>query len=185
MAVAVLGLVFATTEVQAQVFTPSYMSPVMLNDLGIYISDGPGDVTLEGVWRGGPLGVRVGFVDADFDDFLSVGGEFRMPLTVAEVPVGLAFTAAGQALVGDETAIGLQGGVTAGYRFVQEGIALTPYIHPRLAFINGFGPNDDFDMEVLADVGVDVELPRNLVFRLGIGLSDENSDWGIGLAWRR
>lgn len=170
---------------EAQVFTPTYMSPMGLSDLGIYVSDGPGDLTLEGIWRGGPLGLRVGFVDSDVDDLLSLGGEFRSPIALQGAPIGLAFVAGAQGLLGDNSAVGLQAGVSAGYRFVQPGFGLTPYIHPRIALIDGFGPDDDFEAEVLADVGVDLELPNRIVFRLGVGLSDETADWGLGLAWRR
>lgn len=179
------GTLFASAEARAQVFTPSYMSPVPMSDLGIYVSEGPGDLTLEGIWRAGALGLRAGFVDTNGDDLLSVGGEFRNPLPVASAPLSLAFTLGGQGLLGENSAIGLQAGLSAGGRFVQPGIAITPYIHPRIAFINGFGVEDDFNAEVLADLGVDLEFARNLVFRLGVGLSDETADWGIGLAWRR
>lgn len=181
----ILGILLPGTGAYAQVFTPTYMSPVPLSDLGVYLSDGPGDLTVEGIWRGGPLGLRVGFVDADPDDLLSVGAELRTPLGVGMDPLGLAFTAGAQGLIGDANAVGLQAGLSAGYRFVQPGLALTPYIHPRLGFINGFGPGDDFDVDLLADIGIDVEIPRNFVFRLGLGLSDNTADWGLGLAWRR
>ena len=176
---------FPVAAARAQVFTPTYMSPILLNDLGAYLSDGPGDLTVEGIWRGGPLGLRVGFVDTDGDDLLSVGGELRSPIALATAPLGLAFTAGAQGLIGDADAVGLQVGLSAGYRFLSPGLALTPYLHPRVAFINGFARDDDFESDVLADVGVDVEIPENLVFRLGLGLSDETADWGIGLAWRR
>ena len=178
------GFVFASAG-QAQVFTPTYMSPVPMSDIGVYLSDGPGDLTLEGIWRGGPLGLRAGFVDTDADDLLSVGGEFRNPIAVGTAPLGLAVTAGAQGLIGDASAVGLQAGFSAGYRFVQPGLALTPYIHPRIAFINGFGPESDFESEILADAGVDFEFPGSLIVRLGVGLSDETADWGIGLAWRR
>ena len=156
----------------------------MINDLGVYLSDGPGDLTREGIWRGGPLGVRVGYVD-DTEGLLSIGGELRSPLQVTGAPLGLAFTAAAQGLVGDASAVGLQAGLTAGYTFLPAGAAITPYIHPRIGLINGFEPDDDFEVEVLADVGVDVELSNNLVFRFGANLSDVGSDWGVGLSIRR
>jgi hypothetical protein len=166
----------------AQVFTPSYQAPVVMNDLGIYLSDGPGDMALEGIYRSGPLGLRVGFVDAA-DDLLSIGGEVRMPLE--SMPVDVAFTAAAQGLIGDLDAIGVQGGLSIGKRFVNPGAAFTPYIHPRIALIDGFATDDDFEAELLAELGLDAEFSNNLILRLSIGLSDETPDVGIGLAWRR
>jgi hypothetical protein len=180
---AVAGALAASAgTADAQVFTPSYQAPVVMNDLGIYLSDGPGDMALEGIWRSGPLGLRVGFVDAA-DDLLSLGGEVRMPLE--STPVDVAFTAAAQGIIGDFDAIGVQGGLSIGKRFVNPGVALTPYIHPRIALIDGFATDDDFEAELLADLGLDAEFSSNLILRLSIGLSDESPDVGIGLAWRR
>lgn len=184
MPAAVAGALAMTAgAADAQVFTPSYQSPVIMNDLGVYISDGPGDLALEGIWRGGPLGLRIGFVDAADDDLLSIGGELRAP--VADAPIDVAFTAGGQALLGDFDAFGVQGGVSVGQRFVTTGVALTPYIHPRIALIDGFGENDDMEAELLAELGLDAEFASNLIFRLNLRLSDGSPDVGVGLAWRR
>jgi hypothetical protein len=175
------ALAMGAQAADAQVFTPSYQAPVVMNDLGIYLSDGPGDLALEGIWRDGPLGLRVGFVDAG-DDLLSLGGELRVPVTA---PIDVAFTAGAQGLIGDFDAIGVQAGLSIGERFVNPGVALTPYIHPRIALIDGFATDDDFEAELLADLGLDAEFANNLILRLSIGLSDETPDVGIGLAWRR
>jgi hypothetical protein len=175
------ALAMAVGTADAQVFTPSYQAPVVMNDLGIYLSDGPGDMALEGIWRGGPLGLRIGFVDAG-DDLLSLGGEVRVPVTA---PIDVAFTAAAQGLIGDVDAIGVQGGLSIGQRFVNPGVALTPYIHPRIALIDSGAATDDFEAELLAELGLDAEFASNLILRLSIGLSDESPDVGIGLAWRR
>ena len=185
-ALVLLGLLgLSAGSARAQVFTPTFMSPRLTNDLGIYISDfDPGDLALEGIWRGGPLGLRVGLVDAG-DDLLSVGGEFRHPLQLTGAPVSLAFTAGAQALVGDADAFGFQGGLTAGYTFLTPGMAFTPYIHPRIAFVDGFAEEDDFETEVMAEIGADLEFSPRVIFRFGANLSDVGADWGIGLAWRR
>jgi hypothetical protein len=176
------ALTIGGAEADAQVFTPSYQAPVVMNDLGIYLSDGPGDMALEGIYRSGPLGLRIGFVDAA-EDLLSLGGEVRVPLESA--PIDVAFTAGVQGLIGDFDAIGVQAGLSIGERFVNPGVALTPYIHPRIAFIDGLATDDDFEAELLADLGLDAEFSSNLILRLSIGLSDDTPDVGIGLAWRR
>lgn len=180
---AVLLLVLAGPA-HAQVFTPTYTSPRLLNELGVYVSDGPGDIAVEGIWRGGPLGLRVGFVDAA-DGLLSVGAEIRSPIAIAGTPLGLAFTAAGQGLIGDVDGVGVVAGLSAGYTFMTPGIAITPYLHPRIGAVNDLGSSDDWDFEVLADVGVDLEFVPNILVRLGISLGDVGADWGVGLAWRR
>lgn len=181
VAAAVAGALWAGSA-EAQVFTPSYQAPVVMNDLGVYVSDGPGDFALEGIYRSGPLGLRVGLIDAG-ENLLTIGGEFRAP--IESNPVDVAFTAGAQGIIGDVDAIGLQGGLSIGKRFVNPGVALTPYLHPRIALIDGLADEDDFEAELLADLGVDAEFASNLILRLSIGLSNPGPDFGIGLAWRR
>lgn len=181
MAAAALSV--SSVAAEAQVFTPSYQSPVVMNDLGVYLSDSPGDLTLEGIWRNGPVGLRVGFVDSEPEAQLSLGGEVRVPLTA---PIDMAFTAGAQGLLGgDDSSIGVQAGLSLGQRFVNPGLAITPYIHPRIALLNHGGADDDLETELLAELGLDAEFSRNLIFRLSVGLSDHTPDVGLGLAWRR
>ncbi|HEV2736663.1 MAG TPA: hypothetical protein VGV85_17580 [Longimicrobiaceae bacterium] len=184
LAVAALAAASAGSA-RAQVFTPTFQSPRLTNDIGVYLSDSdPGDLSLEGIWRGGPFGLRVGLVDAG-DDLLSIGGELRSPLLLAGAPVSLAFTAGAQALIGDAEAFGVQGGLSAGYTFNSPGLAVTPYIHPRIGLINGLPEDDDLEVEVMADLGVDVEFAPRFILRFGANLGDVGADWGIGLAWRQ
>jgi hypothetical protein len=180
----IVPFVFASTA-QAQVFTPTFTSSRLINEIGVYVSDGPGDLALEGVWRSGPIGLRVGWVDHTAGGLLSLGGELRTPIVVPEPPLGLAFTAGAQGLLGDLNAGGVQAGLSAGYTFMGTGVAFTPYMHPRIGMINHLGPNRDWEFEVMADVGVDVELHNNVVVRLGVALDDVGSNWGVGVSWRR
>lgn len=176
-----LALALGAGAAEAQVFTPSYQAPVVMNDVGVYLSDGPGELALEGIWRGGPVGLRVGFVDAG-DDLLSLGGEVRVPMPA---PIDVAFTAAAQGLIGEQDAIGVQGGVSIGQRFVNPGVALTPYVHPRIALIDGLATDDEFGAELLAELGLDAEFASNLILRVSVGLTDDSPNVGVGLAWRR
>jgi hypothetical protein len=188
-AVAMVASVVGVGSAHTQVFTPTYMSPRLTSDLGIYIGDAvsePGDLSIEGIWRGGPLGLRVGYSELGSDDgALLLGAELRNPIALVGAPIGLAFTAGAQAALGDDDneALGFQLGLTAGHTFVSPGIAFTPYIHPRLGIINDFGPGDEFDLEALADVGVDLSFSPNVILRFAANLGD-GADWGVGLAWR-
>jgi hypothetical protein len=179
-AVAAAALFVSAQAADAQVFTPSFQSPVVMNDLGVYLSDAPGDFALEGIWRTGPVGLRVGYWDGRFEDLVSLGGELRVPITA---PIDVAFTAGAQGLLGDVDALGAQAGLSIGQRFVNPGVALTPYIHPRIALIDP--GTDEFEPELLAELGLDAEFSRNLILRVSVGLSDESPDVGVGLAWRR
>jgi len=180
---AAAALALGVSTADAQVFTPTFMSPRMTNDLGLYLNNGPGDLGIEGIWRGGPLGLRVGYVDAG-DGMLSIGGELRNPIRIANAPLGLAFTLGAQGLIGDNSAIGAQAGLTAGYTFTPEGIAITPYVHPRIGVVD-CGEFCDTEVKALADLGVDVEFYNNLIFRLGFALDDVGADFGFGVAIRR
>ncbi|HEX2095708.1 MAG TPA: hypothetical protein VHG28_25140 [Longimicrobiaceae bacterium] len=169
----------------SQIFTPPYLAPMLSNDIGVYVGDSPiepGDLTIEGIWRSGPLGLRVGFAEGP-EDAILLGGDFRSPIALVGAPISLAFTAGVQAAIADADALGLQLGVTAGHTFLSPGFTITPYIHPRLAFINGFGGDDDLESDVLADIGFDLGFAPNFILRFGANLGD-GADWGVGFAWR-
>jgi hypothetical protein len=190
IAVLVLGLLLvagAAQRAQAQIFTPTYLAPRSGGDLGLYLNDGPGDFSLEGIWRrdlgGYDLGLRGGVGSVGDDAALLVGADLRNPLSVAEVPLDFAFTAGVQAVVASRSAAGVQIGVSAGHTFVPGDFSVTPYIHPRLALLSGFRDRD-LNARVLADIGFDFAFQPNLTFRLAFGLGRETADWGIGLAWR-
>lgn len=180
--VAVVSSLVVAAHAEAQIFTPSYMSPVPMNELGLYVSD---DDAVEGLLRGGAYGLRVGYVD-EAGGLLSLGGELRSPMAFAGAPLALALTAGAQGLFGDVDLLGLQAGISAGQRFVASGAAFTPYVHPRLGLIDsGLSGGNDFDLEGLLDVGLDVEFNRYLIARVNIGLAGPSPDWGLGLSLRR
>ena len=175
------------SAVQAQVLTLPFMAPQSESSLGVYLSDF-GDLALEGIARGNfggfNLGLRGGIVDADDNTGVTIGGELRNPLELGTAPLDMAFTAGVQGLLGDFDGIGAQVGLSIGHTFVPDtgGLRFTPYIHPRVAFIDPGEPADG-DLELLADVGFDLDFASNLSLRLGINVGD-GADWGIGLAWR-
>lgn len=190
--VTLVALVFGfvagiAAPLEAQVYTPTYMAPNSGGDLGIYLSDGPGDFAIEGIWRrnfgGYDLGFRAGIADRD-DASLLLGAELRNPLSVTGAPLDFAFTAGLQALVSDDTRAGFQAGVTIGKSFVPGDFTVTPYIHPRAGLVSGLRRDDDLEATLLADIGFDFAFQPNLSFRIGLGLGDETAGWGVGLAWR-
>jgi hypothetical protein len=187
---ALAAIVFASAPAGAQVFTLPFQSTERGSDIGIYLSDGPGDLAVEGIWRrpfaSGDLGLRAGFADLG-DGELLLGADWRQPLALGTQPVDVALTFGGQAALGDVDALGAQVGLAFGHTFVEEGLRITPFVHPRLAVASGIGngnDNDDAELDVLADIGADFSFVPNLVLRLGVNLGS-GADWGIGLAWRR
>jgi len=181
---ALVGL--GATDAGAQVFTPTFMSPERSADVGIYVSDGPGEFSIEGIWRRNfgayDLGFRGGLADGD-GVVLLVGAELRMPFDIQDVPLQTAFVGGLQAGIGDGGAAGFQGGATFGYPIVEPGFRFVPYIHPRLALVSRFG-RDDMDLDPLVDLGFDFLLPQNLAFRVAFSLGGPTAGWGMGFAWR-
>jgi hypothetical protein len=178
-----VGLLIAT-PVRAQVFTPVYISPRLTNDLGAAYNDGPGGFSLEAIWRGGPYGLRVGYADAA-GGLLALGAEFRNIIPIPDAPVGLAFTAAVQGLIGDESAYGLQVGLSGGYPFFAGDVVITPYLHPRLASARTLPPEDEdgrFRFTALADVGIDVAAQGRVLFRVAATIAGLGARWGLGVS---
>lgn len=190
-----LAAALSAAPAQAQVFTTPFQSPTPSSDFGVYYSD-LGGGTVEGIWRrpsrgGSDLGIRAGFADVG-DGALTVGIESRNPVVLAGAPIGLAFTASGQGIIGDGTTLlGGQVGFTAGQRIPAGTFTVTPYIHPRLALLTdlagdngGVEGDDDFELDVLADFGADLDFANGISLRLDFNLAD-GANWGIGLAWRQ
>lgn len=186
-ALAAAFVAIAAPAVQAQVFTPTYMAPRPESSLGVYLAD-YGDLAIEAIGRGNfggfNMGLRGGIVDADDATGILLGGELRNPLSLGTAPLDLAFTAGVQGILGDFEAIGVQAGLSLGHTFVGDtgGFSFTPYIHPRIAYVDPGEPADG-DLEALADIGVNLDFAQNLSIRLGINLGD-GADWGVGVAWR-
>jgi hypothetical protein len=178
--------VMAAAPGRAQVFTPTYQSTERSNDIGIYLSDGPGDLAVEGIWRRGfgtgDLGLRGGFADTG-DGELLLGADWRQPLALGTQPIDVGLTFGGQAALGETDALAVQAGLVFGHTFVEEGLHVTPYVHPRLAFTGNLNAEGN-TLDVLADIGADFRFAPNLVLRVGVNVGD-GADWGIGLAWRR
>jgi hypothetical protein len=185
---ALAAMVVAAAPARAQVFTPPFQSTARVSDVGLYLSDGPGELAVEGIWRRGlgtgDLGLRVGFAGAS-DGLLLLGADWRQPLALGTAPIDLALTFGGQLGVGDGSGIGGQAGLVFGHTFAEPGVRITPYVHPRVAIVSAIGNGDSgAEVDVLADIGADFGFAPNLTLRFGVNIGN-GADWGIGLAWRR
>jgi len=181
------GTVLGPTGAHAQVFTLPFQSTARsANEIGLYLSDGPGDLAIEGVWRRGfgtgDLGLRGGFADLG-DGYLLLGADWRQPLNLQTPPLDLALSLGAQGGIGDHSGVGGQVGLIVGHTFAETGVRITPFIHPRVAVTAPLS-DGDAQVDVLADLGADFDFAPNLSLRFGVNLGD-GPDWGIGLAWRR
>lgn len=177
----------AAEEAAAQVFTPTFLAPRSSSDVGVYLSSAPGDLALEGIWRRGSgrydVGLRVGIAEIQDELSLLVGGELRSPIAAGTAPLDLALTGGIQGVFGGREGVGVQAGVSLGHTFAPGGLTVTPYLHPRVGLVNGLGNLDDFDLDLLADLGVDVGFNPNLILRVGLDFQP-GGGIGIGLAWK-
>jgi hypothetical protein len=172
---------------EAQVFTPSYASPRSAGDYGLYVNSGPGDFSVEGVFRTDlgihDAGFRAGVASADGALFL-LGADLRSPFNIQDFPVLFAFVAGVQTMFGQGSAeFGGTVGATVGYTFVPGDFSFTPYVHPRLGLLAGEA-RDGIDAVFLTDMGIDFTFAPGVVFRVSFGLGRETADWGLGVAWR-
>jgi hypothetical protein len=172
------GILFGTTTVEAQVFTPSFMAPRRSMDVGVYLSDGPGEFAVEGIWRRGfgefDLGFRAGVADTPEASIL-LAGEYRNPLALS-APIDVSITAAVQGAIGGTSTLGAMVGTSIGHTFATPEINFTPYFHPRIGLIED-------DLEMLADLGLDLGVGSSLEVRLAIVVEEAGSEWGVGLSW--
>jgi hypothetical protein len=184
-----LGMVAtaAPARLDAQIFTPTFQSPRLGSDVGVYLSDEPGGFALEGIWRRTfgtyDLGFRAGIADIGDDTGILLGAEYRNPLALETQPVEMAVTGGLQVIVGDRSAVGFQAGLSIGAALPADNLVFVPYIHPRIA-LHDARRRDGLEVDVLADVGFDVHFAGSLALRFAVGLSRPTSDWGIGFAWR-
>jgi hypothetical protein len=210
VAAVVLGVaVFAAPRVaDAQAWAyPAFQPPRVMNrEFNFGIADvGHAGTSLVFQWREGltqrtQLSFDVGFADPDGESngkFL-LGGQFAGMLTEAkaEMPLDFLLTAGLNFAVGDGSdLVRVPVGVSVGHRFpLDEGFAITPYVHPRLSIdmcTDCAGRDLDessTDLGIDFDLGVNFEVTKQLSFRVSalFGGSDTFGDsdgFGISLAW--
>jgi hypothetical protein len=182
---------------------PSFRHPqIQSREFNFAIADGGDRGTAllfqwrEGFGTGTDLNLDIGFADPDVGDSrFVVGGGFgrRLAAATADMPLDLVLTAGVYAAFGDTTFVRLPIGLSVGHRFPLEGaMAVTPYAHPRVSVdlcSNCFGMNDDTELSINFDVGVDLELSRQMSLRFaalfaGGDYFGQDDGFGISLAWK-
>jgi hypothetical protein len=179
-------------------FTPSFQPPaVSTRDYTIGLSANAGTSAIfqwrEGIDPRSHFGLEGGLVDTDGDGGtkLLLGGHYAYQLTrsSAEQPLDLLLTAGAGLAVGDGPDLfRIPLGVSLGHRFPLEGgVAITPYVHPRLSldFYSGQGNADGSDLSIDFDLGANFEITRQLALRgsliLSGGRGSDDVGFGIGL----
>ena len=193
-------------EAQAWAY-PAFQPPRVINrEFNFGVADaGDAGTTLVFQWREGlsprtQLTGDLGFADPDAkgNGKLLLGGQFAYLFTQAnaEMPLDFLGTAGINFAFGDGgNILRIPFGVSVGHRFpLDEGFAITPYIHPRVSIDwcsdCGGTANDDSetDLGIDFDLGASFEVTKQLAFRVSalFGGSDTFGDsdgFGLSLAW--
>lgn len=150
----------------------------------------------EGLTQGNQLSLDVGLADPDrTGNKLLIGGQFahQLFLSSAEVPFDLLFTAGVNGAFGSGSLLRIPFGVSAGRRFPLEGgLAITPYVHPRLAVDVCSGCADaNSSVGLDFDIGADFEFTSQFSLRFSAVFSgsdyfvaNSGNAFGLSLAWR-
>ena len=190
----------AATPAAAQAwFYPSFQIPRTVDrdyTFGLIANDGAGAVFQwrEGIGAGAQLSLDAGLADASGFTQLFVGGQYACQLTGAtrEQPLDLLLTAGLGLGVGDgPEVIRIPVGVSLGHRFPLEGgLAITPYVHPRLSLdvVTGSGGNGGSNHLTLDfDLGGSLEVTRQLAIRASVLVSGaergSSAAFGLGLTF--
>ena len=194
----------AAAEAQAWAY-PAFQPPRVMNrefNFGVADAQSAG-TSLVFQWREGlsprtQLSLDVGFADPDGEGNgkLLLGGQFAGMLTEAKADMPLDFLGTvglGMAIGDGGNLVRIPFGVSIGHRFaLDQGFAITPYVHPRVSLdvCSDCGKDDDneTDLGVDFDLGVNFEVTRQLSFRVSalFGGSDTFGDsdgFGLSLAW--
>ncbi|HEU4630025.1 MAG TPA: hypothetical protein VFS08_09760 [Gemmatimonadaceae bacterium] len=185
----------------AQTFYPSFQPPRTVDrEYNVAVADGDDITSLLFQWREGwspvsQLSLDVGVADPEAEDAdvqLLLGGFYARQLarSSTDMPLDLLLTLGANSIIGDAFALEVPVGVSVGHRFPLDGpLAITPYLHPRVALQYcsecGDDGDSDTDLGVAFDLGVDFEVSPRLSLRGTFLFGDDDADAiGFGLAWR-
>ncbi len=202
VAISVMLLAAVAGPAAAQTMYPSFQqSRVVPREFNFAVADGRGITPIVFQWREGTtprtqLSLDAGLADpegTDTDVMLLVGGQYAIMLAQAraDFPLDILLTAGVNGAFGNGTYVNVPVGVSVGHRFPLEGtaMAITPYVHPRLALEFASGDGDNSDIANSFDLGGNLELTPQLALRVsamfgGDGLLGNDGDAiGISLAW--
>ena len=203
LAVALVGPAAASAGAQAWNY-PSFQPPRTVdreyNFALAYGGDDTGTSFLfqwrEGMTLGNQLSLDVGLADPDFTgNKFFVGGQFARQLVLlnAQVPFDLLFTAGANGAFGSGSLVRIPVGVSVGRTFPLEGgLAITPYVHPRVAVdVCSSCDRDRSSVGLDFDLGVDFRFSPQFSLRFSALFSgsdyffeDSGDAFGLSLAWR-
>lgn len=202
-AAAAAGLtVAAAAPLDAQALRyPAFQPPALVQrEFSAAVAGGDG-TALVGEWREGigpntQFNVQAGLFDPEgmADTRFLIGGGLAQQLAreTPQQPLAFLLTGGLYASFGNSlTTVTVPIGVSIGHRFLLDrGMALTPYVHPRvsLAFCGDCVDNTDvgIDFDLGADLAItpQLSLRTSVVFGSGGFFRGSDTGFGVGLAYR-
>lgn len=180
---------------------PSFQPPrVVAREFSGAVAGGGGTAVV-GEWREGvglntQFNIQTGVFDPEGlgDARFIIGGGLAQQLTreAPQQPLAVLLTGGIYASFGnDVTIVNVPLGVSIGHRIALDGgMAITPYVHPRVSLAFCGDCADDTDVGIDFDLGADLELTRQLSLRASVlfsgggYLNESDASFGVGLAYR-
>ena len=198
--IAGLGVLALATPVYAQGWNyPSFTPPrVQARELNLGVAgDGASGTVMVGQWREGISATTdvmfdLGFASPDNQDtraLLGAGIGHQLAWSGANNPLDAMLTLGFYgAFGGGSSLVRIPVGVSVGHRFpLQGGMAVTPYVHPRLSLDFHDGKSDatvNFDIGGNLELTPQISLRASLLFSGGDTFDNNDTGFGLALAYR-
>ncbi|HLU26187.1 MAG TPA: hypothetical protein VKZ58_10830 [Longimicrobiales bacterium] len=190
---ATVFFLFGAGALAAQAWdSPGFLPPTADDRFGVYLLLPEGaDFGVVGTFRQAGrlnLGVRGGLAKPEGGSTRVFIGSDMWGMLVrqgSESPFDVAWTVGAGAAFGNGTLARFPAGVSIGREFGAAGVALVPYVHPRLTYqIFANDGRSDSDLRIGADLGLDLRLGGRMILRGAVALDQDVSTVGLGVAWR-
>ena len=187
-AVVAVGLA-APARAQVAWDAPIMVSPGTTAGWGIYLVDAEaGDgIGVLGTWRQGRQGFRIGLAEGRDDDLAGFGGvDVSGGLFDAsdDFPMDAVWLVGAGLGLGDAVLLSFPLGLSFGRVVDVQDVRLNPYFAPRVvvdAWLGDDTPEDELDLQLALDVGLDISLSPSWSVRFGGTLGDREAI-AIGLS---
>ena len=191
LAVAAL-LVPAAGEAQVAWDSPMLLPPGVGDGFGVFLVDVEGgSLGAMATWRapGWNFGIRGGVAERADDVGVFAGFDVNGALTRdrPDFPLDIDWVFGAGLGIEDGVRISAPLGLSVGHRFTGDGVTFLPYVTPHVvldAFLGdeGEGNDDDLDLELAVDLGLDLRLTPQFLIRFGGTIGDRDGV-AIGLVF--
>jgi hypothetical protein len=192
LAVAAAVLVPGRGEAQVAWDSPMLMPPGVGDGFGIFLVDVEGgSLGAMVTWRAPAwnFGVRGGVAERGEDVGIFAGLDVNGVLTrsTPDFPLDIDWVFGAGLGVEDGVRISAPLGLSVGHQFTGDGVTFLPYVTPRIvldAFLGDedSGRDDDLDLELAVDLGLDLRLTQQFLIRFG-GTVGDRDGVAIGLVF--